>query len=161
MGGISAPESDYVPVPEEISAKHVNPQGVPCHIMILPGAPHVNADFPLRPVMQKFINSLASKAKSKYNISLTSTPGPGLNVTLQILTIEMGNRFLRYLFGIFGGHARFEVQGSASMNGGPETPLHAKLSLSFGLLGGNSQSLLTSCAAGCGKKIAKQLLKLR
>ena len=79
---------------------------------------------------------------------------------VNVLTIDEGNRMLRYLLGIFAGHTIFEIEGEVISSSGQRVPFKHKNRGMMGLFGGDSLGMLRQGGVFLGKKVGKALSKV-
>lgn len=150
-----------IAVPTMVPAKLQALDKPPCYLTIR--ADHVNltASFDCSPVLISFVEGFAKKLKKQFNVQLAPAPQPGApSAVVNVLTMDEGNRMLRYLLGIFAGHTIFEIEGEVISSSGQRTPFRHKNRGMMGLFGGDSLGMLRQGGMYLGKKVGKALGKM-
>lgn len=84
----------------------------------------------------------------------------GISVEGDVVLIDEGKRFLRYLFGPLGiGATKLEVEGTIRSKGGAVHDFRIKKKGLGGIGGGNSELLLEYSARRAARKISKLIQK--
>jgi len=163
-GGPIAPppgmEQREGPSPDAIPAKFRDQPGLPyCTVSITAANAVLKGEFSTQAALNSFVAGLATALKKKYNVRLDA-PAPGSpNVMANVIQMDGGNRFLRYMLTFFGGKTVLEIEGEVT---GPLGQTQAFLFThkgAVGLFGGSADSHFKISAAVIAKKAAKLLLK--
>ena len=150
-----------IAVPTMVPMSLQSPDKPPCYLTIR--ADHVNltASFDTSPVLVSFVEGFAKKLKKQFNVQLAPAPQPGAPcAVVNVLSMDEGNRMLRYLLGIFAGHTIFEIEGEIISASGQRVPFKHKNRGMMGLLGGDSLGMLRQGGNYLGKKVGKALGKM-
>jgi len=150
-----------IAVPTMVPPKLQAPDKPPCYLTIR--ADHVNlmAKFDTSPVLISFVEGFAKKLKKQFNVQLVPAPQPGApSAVVNVLTIDEGNRMLRYLLGIFAGHTIFEIEGEVISSSGQRVPFKHKNRGMMGMFGGDSLGMLRQGGMYLGKKVGKAMGKM-
>ncbi len=122
----------------------------------------VKAGFDIGPLVNVFHEELY-KQLSKRGLVIAGAPGnPGgddFTIEGQFVRIDAGNRAARYFLTFMAGAATLEVEGRLYHGEFPVMHLHARGSQSMGVLGGSSERMLKTCAAGAANQLASQVLE--
>jgi ribosomal protein S27E len=153
MGGgvVAAPTM----VPEKLRAM----DKPPCYLTIRADRVNLMATFDTSGVLISFVEGFAKKLKKQFDVQLAAAPRPGAPcAVVNVLTIDEGNRWLRYFF-LFAGHTIFEIEGEVISSTGQRTPFRHKNRGVVGLFGGDSLGMLRMGGMQLAKKVAKAVAK--
>jgi len=133
----------------------------PCWLSLATEGAVIKTDFGLGRVMDAFVEAFAKKLKKRYDVQ----PGPapqaaGPSAFVQLVSVDKGNRFLRYFLALFAGKTCFEVQGHVIGTSGQRQDFVLDHKSGIGFFGGSSEGLLKVDAKVVARKIAKMLLKI-
>jgi len=121
----------------------------------------LTATFDTSPVLISFVEGFAKKLKKQFNVQLAPAPQPGAPcAVVNVLSMDEGNRLLRYLLGIFAGHTIFEIEGEVISASGERKPFREKHRGMMGLFGGDSLGMLRQGGSYLGKKVGKMIQKM-
>jgi hypothetical protein len=96
------------------------------------------------------------KLIQKAGYVVTVEENGGISVEGDVILIDEGKRFLRYLFGPLGiGATKLEIEGTIRSNGGAVHDFRIKKRGLGGVGGGNSELLLENSARRAARKINK------
>ena len=161
-GPIAPPPAIALNVPTAIPEKLRRPGQPPCHLVFITQGADLNAEFDLSPALQSFADAFAKKLKKRFDVQLFA-PAEGqagaAAAYVRIISMDEGNRWLRYFLGIFFGGTTFEVEGTVVSTAGASTPFHFKHRGRTGLFGGSSLALLKLSGKYLGGKLGKVVLK--
>jgi hypothetical protein len=150
-----------VAVPTVVPAKLQVPDKPPCYLTIRADHVKLTATFDTSPVLISFVEGFAKKLKKQFNVQLAAAPQAGApSAVVNVLTMDEGNRLLRYLLGIFAGHTIFEIEGEVISANGERKPFREKHRGMMGLLGGDSLGMLRQGGSHLGKKVGKMVGKM-
>jgi hypothetical protein len=148
-----------VAVPTRIPPELQAPGKPPCCLVIHASNVDLKASFDASPVLISLAEAFAKKLRKHYNVEIASTPGTDcVNAIVNILKIDEGSRWVRYMF-LLAGHTIFEIEGEIVSPTGQRMPFRLKDRGMFGLFGGDSLMMLRAGATSLGKKIARMVLK--
>lgn len=119
----------------------------------------VKAKFDTSEITNHFQETLNSQLEKN---GLTIYQGQGeaqIMIRGQVVTVNEGNRWLRYFLTFLGGKTVFEAEGEVLVNGVPAGEVHSVKKSGIGIFGGNSKNLLKSNAKSAAKDITGQVIK--
>ena len=90
----------------------------------------------------------------------TTAPDGAPAAFVRLLSVDEGNRWLRYFFALFAGKTVFEIDGELRNAAGQRAPFHDTHKGSICVFGGDSLGLLKVSGKCLGGKIAKTLIKM-
>ncbi|HEX8911161.1 MAG TPA: hypothetical protein VF796_02295, partial [Humisphaera sp.] len=132
----------------------------PLHVVFITEGADVNCDFDPSPALLSLATGVAKKVGKKHDVQIGPPPAPGAKAAfVRIITMDKGNRWLRYFFGIFFGATTFEVEGQVFGPSGQAKQFHYKHRGRAGFFGGDSLNLLKAGGTFLGKKIGASALK--
>ncbi len=151
-----------IAVPTMVPAKLQAPDKPPCFLTIRADSVKLTASFDTSPVLISFVEGFAKKLRRQFNVQLATGPQAGAaGAVVNVLTMDEGNRMLRYLLGIFAGHTIFEIEGEIISASGQRAPFRHKNRGMMGLFGGDSLGMLRQGGNYLGKKVGKALGKMK
>jgi len=143
-------------VPEKLRA----PDKPPCFLTIRADRVNLKATFDTSAVLISFVEGFAKKLKKQFNVQMAAGPQAGAaSVVVNVLTMDEGNRMLRYLL-LFAGHTIFEIEGEVISSSGQRAPFRHKNRGVMGLFGGDSLAMMRMGGRALGKKVAKMVGKM-
>jgi hypothetical protein len=120
----------------------------------------VKAKFDTSEITDFFQETLRHQLEKK---GLVISKGEGeaqIMIRGQVVTVDEGNRWLRYFLTFLGGKTVFEVEGEVLINSVPAGEVHSAKKSGIGVFGGNSEGLLKANAKAAAKDITGQVIKL-
>ena len=150
-----------IAVPTMVPMSLQSPDKPPCYLTIRADHVKLTATFDTSPVLISFVEGFAKKLKKQFNVQIAPAPRPGAPcAVVNVLTMDEGNRMLRYLLGIFAGQTIFEIEGEVISPSGQRVPFRHKNRGMMGLFGGDSLGMLRMGGTALGKKVAKMVGKM-
>ncbi len=119
----------------------------------------VKAKFDASEITNHFQETLNSQLEKSGLATHQGQGEPQIVVRGQVVTVDEGNRWLRYFLTFLGGKTVFEVEGEVLVNGVPAGEVHSVKKSGIGIFGGNSKSLLKGNARAAAKDISHQVIK--
>ena len=149
-----------IAVPTMVPDKLRSADKPPVYLTIRADRANLTATFDTSPVLISFVEGFAKKLKKQFNVQLAPMPQPGAPcVVVNVLTMDEGNRMLRYLL-LFVGHTVFEIEGEVISSAGQRIPFRHKNRGMMGLFGGDSLGMLKMGGVALGKKVAKEVARV-
>ena len=157
--GIAAPPTAKIALPASVPEKLRSPGMPSCWLTLSTSGAVVKADFDVAPVLEALVTAFAKTLKKRYNVSLgPARANGGPSALVSVVSIDQGNRFLRYFLTFFAGGTCLEVTGAVTGRDGRQVPIRFRHRCTAGLFGGSGLKLLKLDAAYVGKKVAKAVL---
>jgi hypothetical protein len=118
----------------------------------------IKASFSVVPIEAEFQQCLYNELAKRGISPVQRTPDSAVILTGRYIRIDEGSRLQRYFATFLAGQAAVEVEGGLWVNGKGTWKLSTIARQSWGMFGGDSQSLLKTCARKCAETIAQQVL---
>jgi len=120
----------------------------------------VKAKFDTSEIINLFHETLNSQLEKKGLAQHKGESGAQIIIRGNVVSVDEGNRWLRYFLTFLGGKTVFEVEGEVLVNGVPAGELHSVKKSGIGVFGGNSQGLLKNNARAAAKDITGQVIQV-
>ncbi len=161
MAGGGMAGGGMIAAPTMVRQDLQSPDKPPCCLVIRADRVVLKATFDASPVLISFVEGFAKKLRKQFNVQITSAPQPGAPcAVVNVLTMDEGNRMLRYLL-LFLGHTIFEIEGEVISPAGERAPFRHKHRGVVGLFGGDSLAMMRGGGIYLGKKVAKMIAKMK
>lgn len=120
----------------------------------------VKAKFDTSEITNLFQESLNHHLEKKGLVIYQGQGEAQIMIRGQVVTVDEGNRWLRYFLTFLGGKTVFEAEGEVLINGVSAGEVHSVKKSGIGLFGGNSIGLLKTNAKAVAKDITGQVIKV-
>lgn len=119
----------------------------------------VKAKFDTSEITDHFQETLNGQL-AKHGLAAYQGQGePQVLIRGKVVTVDEGNRWLRYFLTFLGGKTVFEVEGEVVVGGVPVSEVHSVKKSGMGVFGGNAEGLLRGNAGAAAKDISGQIIK--
>jgi hypothetical protein len=156
-GMVAPPPSRQMRVPTEVPAKLQRPDLPPCWLELVGDGAVLDTQCDSLAVTSAFVETFAKRLKKRHNVVLEAPPAGGAPAArVQVISMEEGNHFLRFLIGLFAGQAHFEVGGTVIGPAGEQKPFRFRVR-SFGSWFTTNEGCLKMAASNAAVRVAKLL----